>query len=69
MKRNKLAKRYVEDNFPLSTLNLILAETDRNPSYNLLYPILKLIKHAYVDASPFEKVKTIYRVHDFNLLD
>lgn len=62
MKRNKKAKKYVDDNFPLPILLKILTEAENHKRFIIMRPILKLIRYAYIDNTPFEKVKRIKRV-------
>ncbi|CAD8053653.1 unnamed protein product [Paramecium sonneborni] len=69
MKRNKQAKKYVDDNFPLQILLKILIEAEKNQRFSIMRPLLKLIRYAYIDNVPFEKVKRIKRVQLFSDLD
>lgn len=66
--RNKFAKKYVEENFPLSIL-CSLIEDKEALNLNVLEPFLKLILMAYVDCQHYTPIRRIARVREWHTIE
>jgi inositol 1,4,5-triphosphate receptor type 1/inositol 1,4,5-triphosphate receptor type 3 len=66
--RNKFAKRYVEEIFPLNILCCII-EDPESIATNAIEPFLKLVHMAYIDCQHYTPIRRIARVREWHTIE
>jgi inositol 1,4,5-triphosphate receptor type 1/inositol 1,4,5-triphosphate receptor type 3 len=66
--RNKFAKIYVEENYPLDILCSMIEDVDCS-STNAHEPFLKVIHFAYIDCLHYTPIRRIARVREWNTIE